>query len=155
MAELALAWRSCPMISFPALRRYRASGAMLFRYSLVGIASNAAGYLVYLLFTSLGTTPKLTMTCLYGVGAAIGYIGNRKVTFSHKGSALASGARYMIAHLFGYLLNLVILLVFADRLGFPHQLVQAISVLVVAGFLFVIFKRFVFREANQSQPQQS
>lgn len=124
------------------------AATQLFRYAFVGVMSNAAGYLVYLLFTYLGATPKLTMSLLYGVGATLGFFGNRRLTFSYKGALLGSGIRYLIAHAFGYLLNLAILIVFVDSFGFAHQMVQAVAILVVAAFLFTTFKFFVFRSEN-------
>lgn len=128
----------------------RGSFAQLTRYAFVGIVSNLAGYLIYLLVTYLGATPKLTMTLLYGIGATIGYIGNRNLTFAHKGSLLASGVRYFMAHCFGYCINLAILIIFVDKLGYVHQWVQAIAIFVVAGFLFIAFKFFVFTDLNAS-----
>jgi len=122
----------------------------LLRYGMVGIAVNLAGYLVYLLVTFLGVTPKITMSLLYLVGAAAGYWGNRKLTFSHRGSVLGSGVRYLLAHGIGYLINLAILMVFVDRLGYAHQWVQAVAIFVVAGYLFVSFKLYVF--ANTHNP---
>jgi putative flippase GtrA len=128
----------------------RASFTQLTRYAFVGIVSNLIGYLVYLLFTYLGVAPKLTMTLLYGVGAAIGYVGNRSLTFAHKGSLLGSGIRYFVALCFGYFINLALLIVFVDKLGYAHQMVQAIAIFVVAGFLFTVFKFFVFPDRNAS-----
>lgn len=122
----------------------QSSAGQLVRYGLVGVASNLSGYLVYLLITYWGVEPKKTMTLLYIVGAAIGFIGNRKWAFTHKGSMLKSGIRYFVAHFFGYLINLLILLTFVDRLGYPHQCVQAVAIIIVAGFLFLVFKHFVF-----------
>ena len=127
--------------------------ARLIRYGLVGAASNLAGYLVYLMVTGLGAPPKVTMTLLYGVGAAVGYVGQRNVTFSHKGSVLGSGVRYLLAHSCGYAINLGILITFVDRMGYPHQWVQAIAIFVVAAFLFVVFKYFVFPDARAPKPQ--
>lgn len=123
----------------------------LFRYGLIGIAINLAGYMVYLLITYLGVPPKMTVTLLYGVGAAVGFWGNRKLTFQHKGNLLSAGARYIIAHFFGYFINLIILIVMVDKLGYPHQWVQAIAIFVVAAFLFLTFKFFVFRETSIKQ----
>jgi putative flippase GtrA len=123
----------------------RKSAIQLFRYGLVGITSNLTGYMVYLLITYLGGTPKITMSLLYGVGASIGFWGNRKLTFAHKGSALEASVRYIIVHCFGYFINLAILIVMVDKLGYAHQWVQAIAVFVVAVFLFLAFKFFVFR----------
>lgn len=129
-------------------KKSQGSFNQLIRYAFVGIVSNLAVYLVYLLVTYLGATPKLTMTLLYGVGAAFGYIGNRNFTFAHKGSLLDSGVRYFIAHFFGYSINLVILIIFVDQFGYAHQWVQAVAIFIVAGFLFIAFKYFVFTNLN-------
>lgn len=122
----------------------RESVTQLFRYALVGLLSNAAGYLAYLAFTYLGGTPKVTMTFLYGLGAAVSFFGNRSLTFEHQGSIVGAGVRYVIAHCIGYLFNLSILIVFVDKLGYAHQWVQAIAIFIVAAFLFLAFKIFVF-----------
>ena len=116
----------------------------LFRYGLVGVASNAIAYATYLLITSFGVSPKASMTIVYVIGATVGFLGNRTLTFAHQGSVLGAGIRYVIAHSFGYALNLSILIVMVDRLGYAHQLVQAFAILVVAAFLFLAFKFFVF-----------
>lgn len=113
-------------------------------YGIVGLLSNFLGYLVYLLLTFQGLGPKLAMSLLYAVGAGIGFFGNRNWTFRDTGPVMKSGFQYLLAHLAGYLLNLSLLTVFVDRLGYPHQLVQAIAIFVVAGFLFLIFKFLVF-----------
>jgi putative flippase GtrA len=122
----------------------------LFRYALVGTTINIAGYLVYLLITFLGVTPKIAVTFLYIAGASVGFWGNRKLAFMHQGSLLGSGVRYIIAHIFGYLLNLAILILFVDMLGYAHQWVQAFAVFVVAGYLFLAFKFFVFPNLSKS-----
>lgn len=120
------------------------SVAQLLRFAAVGVASNIMGYLLYLLATSLGTEPKVAMTVLYGVGASIGFIGNRRYTFRHEAGLMGAGVRYVIAHVLGYLVNLSIQLSMVDRLGYPHQIAQAVGICVVAAFLFFVFKYFVF-----------
>ena len=142
------------MNDLPLVAKNRSSVTQLFRYAIVGIANNVAGYMVYLLITYLGATPKISMTLLYAVGAAIGFWGNHKLTFAHQGSVLGAGIRYLIAHCFGYFINLVILLIWVDRLGYAHQLVQAIAIFVVAAFLFMVFKFFVFPDMNVSNKGQ-
>ena len=122
----------------------------LLRYGLVGAATNLALYAFYLLITYLGMAPKPAMTVAYVIGALIGFVGHRNWTFSHKGTVLGSGARYCIAHLLGYLLNFLILLTFVDKLGYSHQLVQAAAIFVVAAFLFIAFRYFVFPKAEHS-----
>lgn len=123
----------------------------LVRYGMVGIVSNGAGYLAYLLITHMGGTPKLTMTALYVMGATLGFFGNRNLTFAHSGSYLRSASRYFLMHAIGYLINFAVLLICVDRLGYPHQPVQAASILLVAAFLFTSFKLFVFSSGSEDK----
>lgn len=114
------------------------------RYVIVGALSNAGGYLMYLLITELGVAPKMAMTGLYVGVASIGFFGNRRWTFAYHGPITSNLVRYGIAHLCGYLLNLGLLIFFVDRLGFPHQFVQAVAIFVIALFLLIMFRFFVF-----------
>ena len=148
MVRRVSVWQSWHMSNVTVAEKTQGSFIQLARYAFVGIVSNLAGYLVYFLVTYLGATPKITMTILYAVGAVIGYIGNRNFTFAHQGSLLGSGVRYFIAHFFGYFINLVILIIFVDQLGYAHQWVQAVAIFVVAAFLFIAFKFFVFTKLN-------
>ncbi|MCU1762152.1 GtrA family protein [Pseudomonas sp. 14P_8.1_Bac3] len=117
----------------------------LLRYAVVGLISNSCGYALYLLLTEFGTTPKVTMSTIYACGALIGFFGNRKLTFSHEGGLLGSGSRFVIAQLGGYAINFLLLDVLVDRLGYPHQWVQASAIVIVAIYLFVTLKFFVFK----------
>lgn len=128
----------------------KSSIKQLIRYGFVGIISNLTGYLVYLLATYYGTTPKITMSFLYAIGATLGFLGNRKFTFAHKGNILGSGLRYLLAHFIGYLINLALLIILVDKLGYAHQWIQAIAIFIVAIFLFLAFKFFVFTQTDLS-----
>ena len=145
MGKRVLDWRVYRVNKAWMGHNNRSSVTEIFRYSVVGVTSNVVGYLVYLFFTYLGCTPKLTMSLLYFTGATIGFYGNRSVTFAYKGSWLHSGLRYLMTHLAGYSINFSILAIFVDHLGYAHQLVQAAAILIVAGFLFTAFKFFVFK----------
>ncbi|NWL76375.1 hypothetical protein DM872_05880 [Pseudomonas taiwanensis] len=127
----------------------------LLRYAVVGVISNCSGYMVYLLLTYLGMTPKIAMTILYCVGAGVGFFGNRKWAFEHDGHYLGAAIRYMCAHILGYTTSLLLLLIFHDHLGYPHQLVQAVSIVIVALQLFATFKFFVFPQGRKATKQRS
>lgn len=122
----------------------------LVRYGAVGVAANAAAYLVFLLLTHWGIGHKMAMTMLYLLGATLGFLGNRSWTFGDGGSISGSVVRYACAHAAGYGINLAMLVVLSDQLGYPYQLVQIISVLVVAAFLFLAFKFVVFRSCSEA-----
>ncbi|MGC7405613.1 GtrA family protein [Pandoraea pneumonica] len=120
----------------------------ILRYAIVGIACNAIGYTAYLVLTWLGVPFKLAMSVLYVLGICISFLGNRNWAFEHRGNVAGTALRFGLAHAAGYLLNLALLTLFVDRLGYPHQWVQAAAIFVVGGFLFVVFKCFVFRHVQ-------
>jgi putative flippase GtrA len=128
--------------------KYKNLLTQLFSFALVGILSNIMGYGLYLLFTYLGVSPKVTMSILYAIGAVLGFFGNRVVTFKDQGCLLGTAFRYTVAHCCGYLINLLMLIILVDKFGYNHQWVQALAILIVAACLFILFKFFVFRHVN-------
>lgn len=143
MEKQALAWRfwiTSELIQFAKNRALH----QLLSYALIGVLTNLLGYSIYILLTYFWGAPKLTMTALYSVGALIGFFANRRFTFRHDGRIRVAGLRYLFAQLLGYLLNLALLVLFVDCLGFAHQIVQAVAIVVVAIFLFVLSRFFVF-----------
>ncbi|MDC6166121.1 GtrA family protein [Paucibacter sp. XJ19-41] len=117
----------------------------LLRYGIVGLSSNALGYLLYLGLTALGLGPKLAMSLLYLVGVLQTFVFNRRWTFGHGGGHGPAFGRYLAAYGLGYLLNLAVLYLLVDRWGQPHAIVQAVMIFVLAGLLFVLQKFWVFR----------
>lgn len=120
----------------------------MFRYGIVGTVVNMLGYGVYLLITFLGVPPKITMSIIYPIGVCIGYLGHGKWTFGVEQATFRSFSRFILAHLFGYFTNLLLLFYFVDVIGYPHQWVQLVAVFVVALQLFITFKIFVFSNNN-------
>jgi putative flippase GtrA len=117
----------------------------LVRYIVVGAASNAAGYALYLFLTNFELPPKIAMTLLYMTTAGFSFFGNRKITFVYEGDFFGAGTRFLIAQTIGYLINLFILMIFVDNLGYNHKIVQAVAIFTVAVYLFFSLKLFVFR----------
>lgn len=118
-------------------------------YGVVGLGLNLLLYCLYLVIVMLGADPKFSMTLVYMVGVVLGFYSHRKITFLHTGSLTKSMIRFLIAHGIGYLINLVCLFIFVDQFGFAHQLIQALSIFIVALYLFVIFKFWVFPEVKK------
>jgi putative flippase GtrA len=119
--------------------------AQLLRFGLVGLATNAVGFAIYLGLTQLGTPPMLAMSLVYGAGVLQGFWANRRWTFSFQGAGGPALARYCAAYAIGYLVNLGGLYLLAARLGHQHAIVQAAMVFVVAVLLFVLQRYWVFR----------
>lgn len=119
--------------------------AQLFRYGLVGVVINMAGYMMYLLVTYLGGEPKITMSALYGVVLVLGFLLNREFTFAHKGSKSRAFFRYIIVYGIGYIINLSFLIVLADSMGFAHQFVQLGAMAFLVFYFFIALKYFTFK----------
>lgn len=122
----------------------------LFRFGVIGLLQNGIGYGLYLVLTLAGLPPKPTMTFLYLAGATVSFLANRRFTFGHTGKLTHAGIRFMLAHLGGYLINLLLLWWLVDQNGYPHQWVQASAIFVVAAYLFVSFRFFVFPAKSNS-----
>ena len=114
------------MTAEPSFFSSRKTFRQLFSYALIGVTTNVLGYALYLRLTYLWGAPKLSMTALYFIGVLIGFFANRRFTFLNDGGIGITSFRYLLAQAAGYLLNLVLLLLFVDWLDFPHKIVQAI-----------------------------
>jgi len=120
------------------------------RFAAVGIVSNVALFLLYLVLTSSGLSPAISMSLAYIVGVAQTFAFNRTWTFSHAGSCTAPLLRYATTYGVGYAINLCLLRLFVDELAWPHQWVQGAAILLVAAIVFALQKHWVFRSAPQS-----
>lgn len=129
--------------------------SILFRqlasFSIVGLFSNLFGYVAYLLLVANHLDPKLAATLLYFLGVIISYLGNKRLTFRYTGSFLSAGVRYLSVYILGYLLNLLLIVWLVDRLGLPHQFVQALAIVLVAIVLFAMLRLFVFRQHSSGE----
>lgn len=130
------------------LKQYYAKFKQLIIYGAVGLCLNLILYAIYLLIVLLGADPKSSMTLVYLAGVGLGFYSHRAITFSHTGDIGKSVTRYLVAHIIGYLINLACLFIFVDLLGFKHQIIQALSILIVALYLFFIFKLWVFPKSK-------
>lgn len=120
--------------------------AQFARYAIVGVASNAIGYVLYIALTRLGVGPKLAMSLLYGVGVLQTFFFNKRWSFGFSGAATPALVRYAMVYALGYVVNFLTLMLLVDQAGLPHQWVMAGLVLFMAVFFFAGQKLWVFRQ---------
>lgn len=121
------------------------------RFAMVGLVSNAALFLLYLLMTHVGLGHKLAATLAYALGVLQTFVFNRSWSFKHGGAAGPALGRYIAAYGLGYAFNMAALLLFVDRAGFPHEWVQGTVIIVLAALLFLLQKFWVFGEKVPSR----
>ena len=119
--------------------------AQAIKYTLVGVASNLILYIVYLLLTFWGLGPKLAMSMLFATGVLQTFFANRRWTFQHVGDSRLALIRYSLSYAFGYVMNLLVLIVCVDTLKWPHQAVQGGMIIILAAILFCLQKFWVYR----------
>lgn len=116
------------------------------RFAVVGVVSNAALFLLYLVITQLGVGHKLAASLVYAIGVIQTFVFNRSWSFRDRGAAAPALGRYVGVYAAGYLLNMIVLVVMVDRAGHPHQWVQGTMIVVLAVLLFAAQKLWVFRD---------
>jgi putative flippase GtrA len=109
--------------------------------------------MLYLITTWLGVEPKMAITILYPLAAIYGYFLHKRFSFLRIGGGQNGAAmvRYIIVNCIGYLINICLIYVLHDQLGYSHQFIQVVAIIVVASFLFFALKLFVFRATLKSK----
>ena len=121
------------------------------RYAIVGVASNAVGYFLYLGLTYFGLGPKVAMTLLYVVGVLQTFVFNKKWSFRFDGAVAPAIARYAMVYAAGYVINMLVITLLVDQANLPHQWVMAGLVVFMALFFFAGQKFWVFRQPSKRE----
>lgn len=114
------------------------------RYILVGLVSNILLYALYIGVTELGVGHITAMTALFIVGVVQTFYFNRRWTFANNSIFGVAFRKYLLIYCAAWLVNLFVLILFVDVLGFAHELVQGAAVMGIAVSLFVLQKFWVF-----------
>jgi putative flippase GtrA len=115
------------------------------RYLIVGAAANLTVLGIYWLASlGLGLSPKLSLTIASAFGFLIAYCANRMWSFEYRGAHAAPLARYALGYFLSYCLQLAILNVGTDVLGYPHQWVVVFGLAIAACFFFALQKFWIF-----------
>jgi putative flippase GtrA len=115
------------------------------RYAIVGLVSNAVLFVLYLLVTKLGMGHKSAATLAYGIGVVQTFAFNKSWSFRDRGATGPAFFRYTAVYVFGYLFNMLVLVVLVDHLGFRHELIQGATILILAVMIYAMQKFWVFR----------
>jgi putative flippase GtrA len=117
----------------------------IIKYGIIGIGSNAALFVLYLLLTFYGMEPKVAMSLLYISGVSLTYLLNHRWTFTNTHVDRKSFSRYLAVYISGYILNFFSLYFFVDVLALPHQVIQGIMIIIIACLTFTLLRLWVFK----------
>lgn len=91
------------------------------------------------------------MTVVFVAGASMGFVGNRRWTFSHRGDSTKAAHRFFIVYAVAYSLNFLAMWIAVDHMGLAHYLVQAVNVVVISILLFIAQKYWIFADYNRNK----
>lgn len=118
------------------------------RYASVGLLVNIFAYGAYLLITSEGMGHKTAMTLVFVVAVTASYLGQKKITFRHRGEYRRTYTKFWVVFGSCYVFNFCVMYVAVDILGFVHQFVQLGLIFFDAPVVFMLQKFLVFQQAR-------
>jgi len=121
------------------------------RFAVVGVLSNLSLYGIYILLTLASLKPQVAMSMTYVGGILIAFLLNRHWTFAHRGSKKSALTRYIVVYALGYVFNYLMLSTLVDEFGYPHEIVQACMVLILAVTFFLAQKFWVFKDERAAE----
>lgn len=126
------------------------------RFVLVGLASNAVLYLLYIFLTGMGLHPTIAVSIVFLTGVIQTFVFNKNWTFANYENSRPQLIRYLLVYFFAYMLNILMLYILVEKMNFPHRWVQAVAVIVIGMLLFLGQRYWVFtvgRKQKSSTPQ--
>lgn len=115
------------------------------RFAIVGVVSNLSLYGIYILLTLAALQPHVAMSITYLGGVLFAFLLNRHWTFAHRGNKSSALTRYVSVYALGYVFNYLMLSTLVDDLGYPHEIVQACLIVILAVAFFLAQKFWVFK----------
>ena len=117
----------------------------LLAYSLVGAFATAVHYALLVLCVEVAGWPAYAASGFGAVlGAQVAYLGNRVVTFAHRGAIASSWFKFQATALLGALAGMAIV-AGGQRIGIHYVLAQALATLLMLALTYLINRRWTFR----------
>lgn len=116
-----------------------------FTYSLVGAVATAAHYALLVFCVEVARWPAVAASGLGALlGAQVAYLGNRTLTFAHRGALGPSWLRFQATGVLGAALGMA-LVALGAWLGVHYLVAQVVATLLALALTFAINRRWTFR----------
>jgi putative flippase GtrA len=117
----------------------------IIKYSSVGIVTNSIGYIFYIFISNLiGINPPVAAILAGLIVIGISYYLNKNFTFKGKGKGVVTARKYYLLYFGAILAQSLIIFIFSNILGFAHEIVAGISLIIISCSLFLIQKFYFF-----------
>ena len=119
--------------------------AQLGRFGVVGVVLNVALYVLYLILTAAGIVPIMASTMAFVVGVPLSLGAHRRLTFRVGKISNARKLAFVVLYVAMYGVMIGTLSVLHHGLSMPHEIAQAIAIVVAAALSFSVQKTGIFR----------
>ena len=118
-----------------------------FRYASTGCISNSIAYGLFCGGVYAGVGSKLMATIVFVLVMSVGFAINRNWSFRSTGPQIREFTKYMVAYSLAYLGNIGLLSLLCDKFEMTPYLAQLVCIFVVAVFLFLCLRIWVFKSS--------
>ncbi|SMQ68501.1 Putative flippase GtrA (transmembrane translocase of bactoprenol-linked glucose) [Agreia sp. VKM Ac-1783] len=115
------------------------------RFGAIGGLNNLLSYGIFVALTRAGMPSIGAATITYATGMVVSYLANRTFTFRHSGNTRRSVLQFIVVNIAGYALNVAILALFVELIGWNALVVQLGAIVIVATGIYLGMRFWVFR----------
>lgn len=128
------------------MSRWRSESTLLTRYVGSGVLNTVAGFSVIFLLMIAGAPAVLANIAGYAVGFFLGFVVARKFVFVSNGRLVGEGIRYLLAFLFAFLVNLVVLKLAMNAELWSDMFAQVLAAIAYTVVMYGLSRFIVFRK---------
>ena len=117
----------------------------LLRYGSVGFITNIFGYALYIFIANfLYFNPPIAAIMSGFLVIGISYYLNKRFSFQNNEKKISQAFQYYALYVSAIVIHALIILVFSNLMGYSHEVISGISLLIISYSLFIIQKLFIF-----------
>ena len=120
--------------------------SQIIKYGSVGFVTNALGYMVYIVIANIiGVSPPLAAIISGFLVISLSFYLNKRFSFGNNSKSISMAVNYYILYVSAILFHSFIIFIFSNVLGFAHEIIAGISIILISCSLFLIQKFLLFK----------
>jgi putative flippase GtrA len=120
--------------------------SQIMKYGSVGSVTNALGYIIYIAIANIiGLSPPVSAIISGFLVISLSFYLNKRFSFGNNSKSISMAVNYYILYVSAILFHSFIIFIFSNVLGFAHEIIAGISIILISCSLFLIQKFLLFK----------
>ena len=120
--------------------------SQIIKYGSVGSVTNALGYIIYIAIANIiGLSPPVSAIISGFLVISLSFYLNKRFSFGNNSKSISMAVNYYILYVSAILFHSFIIFIFSTVLGFAHEIIAGISIILISCSLFLIQKFLLFK----------